>query len=592
MNIDQSLISLIIKLSSHVSLKHRYQLIFLFLLMLISSFAEIVSIGAVLPFLGALTNPESIYENALAQPIILFLGLTSPNELLLPFTLIFCFTALLAGFMRLLALWVSTRITYAVGHEISISIYRKTLYQPYQVHTQRNTSEIINGILTKTNSSISLIMMAFNFIGSIIMLFFIMIALFSIDPKIAMLVFGGFGMIYFLITWFFNSWLIDDGKQIAVKSTRLIKSLQEGLGGIRDILIDSSQPTHHKIYQEADLPLRRAQGTINIIGGSPKFLIEALGMILIAGFAYFLSVSSGSFLNAIPVLGAMALGAQRLLPVLQQGYSAWSTMTGGKANLVDTLILLNQPLPDYAKYSETIEKLPFFKNIRIKNISFGYDQDLPLVLKNINIEIQKGNRIGFIGSTGSGKSTLLDIIMGLLGPSKGALEIDGKIINHNNNRSWQANLAHVPQTIFLTDSTIEKNIAFGIPDDEIDKNKVIEAAKKAQIFDFIETLPNKYQTSVGERGVQLSGGQRQRIGIARALYKEADIIIFDEATSALDSKTEEAVMSSIENLGKELTLLIIAHRITTLKNCSQIIELKNGEVVRSDSYKNIYEDLK
>ena len=196
------------------------------------------------------------------------------------------------------------------------------------------------------------------------------------------------------------------------------------------------------------------------------------------------------------------------------------------------------------------------------------------------------------GPTGSGKSTLLDIIMGLLSPTKGALEIDGKIINQENNRSWQANIAHVPQTIFLTDSTIEKNIAFGIPNDAIDKNKVIEAAKQAQIFDFIETLPNKYQTSVGERGVQLSGGQRQRIGIARALYKEADIIIFDEATSALDAKTEEAVMSSIENLGRELTLLIIAHRITTLKNCSQIIELKNGEVVRSDSYKNIYKDLK
>lgn len=592
MNIDQSLISLLIKLSGHVNRKRRYQFICLFLLMLVASFAEIASIGAVLPFLGALTAPESIYENAIAQPIILFLGLTSPNEILFPFTLIFCFTALLAGFMRLLALWVSTRITYAVGHEISISIYKKTLYQPYQIHTQRNTSEIINGILTKTNSSISVIMNAFTLISSVIMLFFIMIALFTIDPKIAILVFGGFGLIYFFISWFFNSRLIDDGKQIAIKSTRLIKSLQEGLGGIRDILIDSSQSTHHKIYQEADLPLRRSQGTINIIGGSPRFLIEALGMILIAGFAYFLSLTSGSFLNAIPVLGAMALGAQRLLPVLQQGYAAWSTMNGGKANLVDTLILLNQSLPDYAKYPEAIDKLPFMKNISIKNISFGYNKDIPLVLKNINIEIQKGDRIGFIGSTGSGKSTLLDIIMGLLEPTEGVLQIDGTTINQENNRSWQGNIAHVPQTIFLTDSTIEENIAFGIPNDEIDKNKVIEAAKQAQIFDFIETLPDKYQTSVGERGVQLSGGQRQRIGIARALYKEADIIIFDEATSALDSKTEEEVMRSIEELGKGLTILIIAHRITTLKNCSQIIELKNGEVIRSDSYKNIYRDLK
>lgn len=592
MNIDQSLTSLLMGLFNHVSLKRRYQFLFLFLLMLIASFAEIVSIGAVLPFLGALTTPESIFVNPLAQPIIQFLRLSSPDELLLPFTVLFCAAALLAGFTRLLALWVSTRLTYAVGHEISISIYQKTLYQPYKIHTQRNTSEIINGILTKTNSSISVIMMAFNFLSSVIMLFFIMLALLALNPSIAISVFGGFGMIYFLITWFFNSRLIVDGKKIATKSTTLIKSLQEGLGGIRDILIDDSQAIFHKIYREADLPLRRSQGTINIIGGSPRFLIEALAMILIAGSAYFLSINTESFLDAIPVLGAMALGAQRLLPVLQQGYAAWSTMNGGKANLVDTLILLNQPLPDYVKCSSSVEKIAFTKSISINDISFGYDKDMSLALKNINLKIQKGDRIGFIGSTGSGKSTLLDIIMGLLTPSKGSIIIDGITINKNNIRFWQSNIAHVPQAIFLTDASIEENIAFGFSKEQINKERVLEAAKKAQIKDFIETLPNKYQTSVGERGVQLSGGQRQRIGIARALYKKADVIIFDEATSALDSETEEAVMSSIENLGNDLTLLIIAHRVTTLKNCSQIIELKNGELIRSDSYENIFNNLK
>lgn len=592
MNIDQSLTSLLMGLFNHVSLKRRYQFLFLFLLMLIASFAEIVSIGAVLPFLGALTTPESIFVNPLAQPIIQFLRLSSPDELLLPFTVLFCAAALLAGFTRLLALWVSTRLTYAVGHEISISIYQKTLYQPYKIHTQRNTSEIINGILTKTNSSISVIMMAFNFLSSVIMLFFIMLALLALNPSIAILVFGGFGMIYFLITWFFNSRLIVDGKKIATKSTTLIKSLQEGLGGIRDILIDDSQAIFHKIYREADLPLRRSQGTINIIGGSPRFLIEALAMILIAGSAYFLSINTESFLDAIPVLGAMALGAQRLLPILQQGYAAWSTMNGGKANLVDTLILLNQPLPDYVKCSSSVEKIAFTKSISINDISFGYDKDMSLALKNINLKIQKGDRIGFIGSTGSGKSTLLDIIMGLLTPSKGSIIIDGITINKNNIRFWQSNIAHVPQAIFLTDASIEENIAFGFSKEQINKERVLEAAKKAQIKDFIETLPNKYQTSVGERGVQLSGGQRQRIGIARALYKKADVIIFDEATSALDSETEEAVMSSIENLGNDLTLLIIAHRVTTLKNCSQIIELKNGELIRSDSYENIFNNLK
>ena len=591
MNISQPLTSLIIRLISHVDLKRRAQFLFLFIIMIISSFAEVLSIGAVIPFLGVLTSPDSFFENPLAQPFVHFFGLTEPNQLLLPFTITFCVAVLLAGFLRLLSLWVSTRLTYAVGHEISISIYQRTLYQPYQVHTSRNTSEIINGILTKTNSSISVIMMAFTSISSLIMLFFGMLALFALEPMIASLLFVGFGLLYLIITLIFKTKLIDDGKKIAVKSTRLIKSLQEGLGGIRDILIDDSQPVYYQIYRDADLPLRRSQGTINIIGGAPKFLVEAFGMVLIAGFAYFLSASSGNFVDSIPILGAMALGAQRLLPVLQQGYAAWSSMSGGKANLVDTLILLDQPLPLHANNQEPLISTPFNQNINLNNVSFGYHKNLSLVLEDINISIPKGSRIGFIGSTGSGKSTLLDIIMGLLDPTEGSLEVDGNIITQKNNRSWQSHIAHVPQEIFLADCSIEENIAFGVLKDDINFERVKEAAKKAQIQDFIEALPKKFKTTVGERGVQLSGGQRQRIGIARALYKKADVIIFDEATSSLDTKTENIVMESIEELSQDLTLLIIAHRITTLRDCSKIIELREGKVIRTDTYENIMKTL-
>jgi ABC-type multidrug transport system fused ATPase/permease subunit len=591
MNISQPLTSLIIRLISHVDLKRRTQFLFLFIIMIISSFAEVLSIGAVIPFLGVLTSPDSFFENPLAQPFVHFFGLTEPNQLLLPFTITFCVAVLLAGFLRLLSLWVSTRLTYAVGHEISISIYQRTLYQPYQVHTSRNTSEIINGILTKTNSSISVIMMAFTSISSLIMLSFGMLALFALEPMIASLLFVGFGLLYLIITLIFKTKLIDDGKKIAVKSTRLIKSLQEGLGGIRDILIDDSQPVYYQIYRDADLPLRRSQGTINIIGGAPKFLVEAFGMVLIAGFAYFLSGSSGNFVDSIPILGAMALGAQRLLPVLQQGYAAWSSMSGGKANLVDTLILLDQPLPLYANNQEPLISTPFNQNINLNNVSFGYHKNLSLVLEDINISIPKGSRIGFIGSTGSGKSTLLDIIMGLLDPTEGSLEVDGSIITQKNNRSWQSHIAHVPQEIFLADCSIEENIAFGVLKDDINFERVKEAAKKAQIQDFIEALPKKFKTTVGERGVQLSGGQRQRIGIARALYKKADVIIFDEATSSLDTKTENIVMESIEELSQDLTLLIIAHRITTLRDCSKIIELREGKVIRTDTYENIMKTL-
>jgi ATP-binding cassette subfamily B protein len=209
------------------------------------------------------------------------------------------------------------------------------------------------------------------------------------------------------------------------------------------------------------------------------------------------------------------------------------------------------------------------------------------VLRNLDLNIAKGSRIGIIGATGSGKSTLLDIVMGLLRPSEGSLEIDGQPITIENHRAWQAHIAHVPQDIFLADSTVEENIAFSVPKDQIDHERVRQAAQQAQIADSIDTWPKQYQTFVGERGVRLSGGQRQRIGIARALYKQADVIIFDEATSALDNETEQGVMQAIEGLSTELTILIIAHRLSTLRNCTQIVELGSCGILRTGSYQNI-----
>jgi len=297
-------------------------------------------------------------------------------------------------------------------------------------------------------------------------------------------------------------------------------------------------------------------------------------MLLIAALAYSLAQQVDGIAMAIPFLGALALGAQRLLPVLQQAYGSWTQINSGRSSLKDTLELLDQPLPDYA--NQPVLQMPFNQNIILKQLGFRYGEQAPYVLKNINLTISKGSRVGFIGTTGSGKSTLLDIIMGLLQPTDGTLEIDGKAITVGNHRAWQAHVAHVPQSIFLADSTIEENIAFGIPRDQINHSRVKRAAQQAQISDSIESWPKQYQTFVGERGIRLSGGQRQRIGIARALYKEADVIIFDEATSALDSETEQAVMQAIEGLGKELTLLIIAHRLTTLKNCTKIVELSDG----------------
>ena len=584
---NPTLPQLLARLWRHISSRRRRQFGFLLVLMLIASFAEILSIGAVLPFLGVLTTPERVFEHSLAQPFIQILGLTEPAQLLLPLTITFGLAAVVAGVMRLWLLWASTRLSFATGADLSMSIYRRTLYQPYEIHVARNSSGVINGIWSKVKGVIGgVIVPVLTLISASIMLIVILIAMLSVEPLIALATFGGFGLIYVSIIRITRIKKIRNSKAMAHESTQVVKSLQEGLGGIRDVLIDGSQEAYCHIYRKADLPLRRAQGSIHIIANSPRFGIEALGMLLIAVLAYTLAQEADGIAKAIPILGALALGAQRLLPVMQQSYAAWTSIQTTQVSLQDTLDLLDQPLPDYAD-QPAAKPLPFQQQIKLNQLSFRYSPQTAWVLRNLDLNIAKGSRIGIIGATGSGKSTLLDIVMGLLRPSEGSIEIDGQPVTIENHRAWQAHIAHVPQDIFLADSTIEENIAFSIPKDQIDHERVRQAAQQAQIADSIDTWPKQYQTFVGERGVRLSGGQRQRIGIARALYKQADVIIFDEATSALDNETEQGIMQAIEGLSTELTILIIAHRLSTLRNCTQIVELGSCGILRTGSYQNI-----
>lgn len=577
---------LLSRLWKHINRRRRVQLCLLLILMILASFAEIISIGIVLPFLAILTNPDSIFSYPNAKPILLSFGLTSPDQLLLPLTVAFALAAVVAGTIRLILMWASNHLSYSIGADLSSSVYRRTLYQPYSVQVTRNTSEIVDAITTKTNSSIFLMNMTLNLISSSVLLVAILLVLVSVDPVIALSSFCVFGLIYAFIIQMTRKRLLINSQIVASESINVIRSLQEGLGGIRDVLIDGSQETYCQIHRDADQLLRKAQGNNSFIASSPRYAVEAIGMVLIAGLAYTLVNQSFGNATAIPVLGLMTLGAQRLMPVLQQVYGSWANIRSSQASLQETLSLLEQPLPDSA-HQFPAEPLLFQEQISLKRLSFSYSQQTPCVLQEINLNIPKGGRVGFIGITGSGKSTLLDIVMGLLQPTTGSVEVDGQLITDANNRSWQAHIAHVPQSIYLSDNTIEENIAFGVPKSLIDLNRVKKVSHQAQLSEIIESWPAQYQTLVGERGMRLSGGQRQRIGIARALYKRADVIIFDEATSALDNETEHAVMQAIEELSKDLTLLIIAHRLTTLKNCTQIFELSEGRLVRSGTYKDI-----
>ena len=587
----QSIIKTLNRLWQHLSIRRRKQFCLLLMLMMLSSIADVFSIASLFPFLAILTSPTSVFVHPMAQTLIHALGFSRPEQLLLPITLIFGLSVLMGNAMRLLTVWANTRVSFSAGADLSIDIYRRTLYQPYPTHIARNSSEVISSISSKVNIiSYNIIGPLLIFVNAIIMLVGIFFVLLWVNFVVTLIAFSSFGLIYLVMAKLTRSRLLIGSQQIANESTQVIKSLQEGLGGIRDVLIDGSQSTYCQIYSRAERSLRKAQGNNEFIGASPRFLVEALGTLVIATLAYLLTQKSHGVVMVIPVLGVLALGAQRLLPLLQQAYGAWSCIQSGRVSLLDVLELLDQPLPEYA--SQPLNKiLPFKKQISLSKVSFCYSPSAQMVLQDINLIIPRGGRIGFIGVTGSGKSTLLDIIMGLLSPTEGLLQVDDQLIAGANQQAWQLHIAHVPQTIFLADSTIEENIAFGIPRDEINYERVRLAASGAQIKATIEALPHKYKTNVGERGVQLSGGQRQRIGIARALYKQADVLIFDEATSALDSETELSVMQAIENIGHDITIIMIAHRISTLKNCTQIVELNNGRISRIGDFQSISHSL-
>ncbi len=557
----------------------------LLLLMILASFAEVMSLGVVLPFLGMLVAPEQVFDFAIVRILADYLQVSSPKDLQLPLTIIFSFAALFAGFMRLFLLKKTINFSVMVGADFSSSIYKRTLYQPYEVHSSRNSSEVINSITTKINTIVySVVLPILTIISSILMLVFVLIALLLIDPIIAIFAIIGFGSLYVIITLMTRRTISTNSIKIARESTKVVKFLQEGMGGIRDILIDGNQKIYCQMYRKSDYPLKRAQGENQFIAGSPRFVMESISMIFIAIFAYVLINQSNTIASVIPILGTFAIGAQRMLPVLQQAYAALTNMRGSKESLKDVVELLNQPLPNYL-IQEECSPMTFNKEITLDQVCFNYKSNNSSVLQNISFKIKKGNKIGFVGSTGSGKSTLLDIIMGLLVPIKGKMLIDGVSISAVNAQSWQKNIAHVPQAIFLSDDSIEANIAFGIPQDRIDINRIKKVAKEARLDKLIETWPDKYKTFVGERGARLSGGQRQRIGIARALYKQASVIILDEATSALDSKTESQIMNTIGSLDESITVLIIAHRTTTLRNCNQIVEIRGGEIYKiNDSW--------
>jgi len=570
------------KIWLHITPSRRKQFFLLIFLALFSSLAEIFNIGAAISFIGILTNPENTFNNPIINLIVKRIGITDLSQIVIIFTIGFIAAILISTSMRLLLLWANTKISLAIGSEISLNIYRRSLYQPYIVHCSRNSSEIINAITGKSIGLVSSIFLPIlNIINSSFLLLGVFIALSYVNFFVTLLVFIIFTLFYLFIVIWTRKKLYFNGVISAEKSTEILKILQEGLSSIRDVLIDGSQEIYSNIFHKSDLLLRRAQGKTLLLSAFPRYILEAFVMIFIACIACFSYANSN---NIILIIGIFLISAQRILPLMQQIFTSWGSMQSARASLNDALILLSQPLPKFSN-NKHLNNIAFRESLIFKKINFKYEKESEYILFNLNLNILKGSRVGFIGESGSGKSTLIDIIMGLLNVDSGTINIDNQTISLFNNKAWQVHIAHVPQYIFLTDNTIEENIAFGVPKDKIDLEKVRIAAEQSQLSRVIEKWPDKYKTFVGERGIRLSGGQRQRIGIARALYKQAEIIIFDEATNALDHKTEQAIMKTIYSLSRKITILIVAHRLSSLTDCDQVFEISNKSIRKVSAYK-------
>ena len=552
-------------------------------MMLLGAFAEIVTIGAALPFLAIISDPAAAEKLGAIRFVFDLLDWSSGEDLVLPAILLLGGAAIVTAAVRLLLLWSTQAFVFRFGHELGVRIYGRMLHRPYSWYIARNSAEAIAAMEKVQATIFGVLLPVMQAVVSAVMAVFIIVVLIAIHPGAALVSAVIVALLYVALSFATKERLRSNSRLIADAHKARIQQVQEGLGGIRDILLDRSQPVFVRAFERLDDGLRHAQAVNTFLSGAPRLVIEAAGILLLALLALYMSGRPGGLVAAIPVIGALAIGAQRLLPLLQTIYVAFSRTAGSLQSLTEIAALA--ALPD-AEDGAADGPAPVFRNqITAEEIGFRYPGGRGPALQRVTLTVRKGERIGLIGETGSGKSTLLDLMMGLLEPTEGALRIDGRPLDPAARRGWQAQVAHVPQFIYLADSSIAANIAFGAEAEAIDMERVREAARRAQIAAFVEGLPDGYDTQVGERGVRLSGGQRQRIGIARALYRQAQVLILDEATSALDDETEAAVIEALGAAGgAELTVLMVAHRLTTLAACDRLVRLKDGRIVETGSY--------
>ena len=580
------------KIFSLITRQERKQLYRLLLAILIMGLLEITGIASIMPFMAVLTNPEIIETNKLLSQAYTITGLANYNQFLFFLGIAVLLILIVSNSFSAFTTWLLLRFVYLRGHVFSSRLFEKYLGAPYSFYLNQNSSELVKNIITEVNRVVvGVLAPSMHLISRAVIVLCIFGLLIAMDPLLAVIVFIVCGGLYGVVFKLSRKRLTVLGRISTESQGQRFKLVDEAFGGIKELKLLGREGDYLKRYLKPSHDFAICESTSQAITHLPKFALETIvfgGMLLIM---LYLIVLKKDIDQVLPMLVVYAFAGYRLMPGFNLIFQSISHIRYHSASL--DIIHRHFQIMSYYQTppqvdSSLIDFLPFKEGLELKDITFTYPKSDSIVLNKISLFIKANTTVGFVGKTGSGKTTLIDIILGLLAIDAGKMKVDGTLIEGTNLRSWQKIIGYVPQQIYLADDSITRNIAFGVPDDEIDHQAVILAAQLANINDFVsKDLPHGYDTNLGERGVRLSGGQRQRIGIARALYHDPKVLVLDEATSALDGLTENVIMDAIHSLSHKKTIILIAHRLATVKQCDLVHVLGRGAISASGTYEEL-----
>ena len=574
----------ITKLYRRLSPARRNQLAIIFLLTPLTALAEMLSIATLVAFLSLLVPGRG--PSTTLDGVLRWLGWAIEAPEVAIAAGLFAIAAALTAALRLVLSWHSLRFTADLGHELNVEIQRRTLLQPYLYHASSHSSRLIASLEKVEELVVGLVLSGIRAICAAVISVALLTALFLVDALSASAALALIAILYGGALLLVRPKLRRRSEFVASAHQQRIRQSQENSAGIRDIILDQSQAAHLQQFSALDEPYMRSRTDISFLSSAPRFLVEGLGLGLIALLAIAVATRPGGITVALPTLGALALGALRLLPLASQVYGGWVDVQAGRPVLREVNALLDLPIRPQGEHAAS---LPLSRVLRFDNVSFHYPGRESPALTDLTMTILPASRVAIVGRSGSGKSTFADLLMGLLEPTDGQIRIDGELLAGGALAAWQRSVAHVPQSIFVADTTFGRNISLATPNEPIDMDRLKRAAASAQLDEFVESLPEGYDTPAGERGVRLSGGQRQRLALARALYKRPRLLVLDEATSALDDQTEAAVLGALDELQAEgCTIVIIAHRLSTVERCDNIFMLEQGMLVQSGSFAELF----